>query len=77
MLQVVVEVAAVGAQIPAQQCGVGGENGRHVQFSAPGKHQSHSGEPLVEVGDQRVPGTQLRPHLVKSKSCNIIIFTTN
>ena len=64
MLQVVVEIAAVRAQVPSQQRGVGGENGGHVQVSASGNHQTHSGEPLVKVGDQRVLCTHLRPHLV-------------
>ena len=38
MLQVIVEIAAVRAQIPAQKRGVGGKNGGHVQVSTSGNY---------------------------------------
>lgn len=51
--QVVVQVDGRGAQVSAQQSGVRGEHGGHIEVTRAGEDQADAGQPLVEVRDHR------------------------
>lgn len=50
-LQVVVEVDGAGAEVAAEEGGVGGEDGGDVDAALLGEGEGDAGEPLVEVGN--------------------------
>ena len=52
--QVVVEVAVAGAQVAAEQRGVRGEYGGHVQVTRATQHEANAGHPLVEVSEHEL-----------------------
>jgi hypothetical protein len=63
--QVVVEVDISSAEVPAEQCGVRGEDGGHLELPKPTEKEANPCQPLVEVGDHhgrgaREPGHKLR-----------------
>lgn len=51
ILQVVVEVHGTSTQIAAQQCGMGGEDGRHWQSPGTAQTQADACQPFMEVGN--------------------------
>jgi hypothetical protein len=51
VLQVIVKVDAARAQVPAQQGGVGGKDGRHVDMPLAAQGDREAGLPFVEVGN--------------------------
>jgi hypothetical protein len=71
VLQVVVEVDAARAQVPAEERRVRGEDRRHVDLPLPAERNRDPGLPLVEVRDdrgRRLPCDVLRDRLVKDSA---------
>ena len=46
--QVIVEVNAGCTKIASEECGMGGEDGRHIHLRQLKEEKAHAGEPLVE-----------------------------
>lgn len=51
VLQIVVEINAARAQVPTEQGGVGGKDGRHVNVPLATQGDGETGLPFVEMGN--------------------------
>ena len=50
-LEMVVKVSGAGAEVATKNCGVGGKDRGDIDLALLAQGQSHTGEPLVEMGD--------------------------
>ena len=49
VLEVIVEIDGTSAQVTSEECGVGGEDGRHIDFAFSAERKSNTCKPLVEL----------------------------